>query len=135
MKTVKTIAAFFLAGLVILSSTSFLVGVHFCAGAVKEVAFLSKADGCNHKDVPPCHRKAMEDCCNDLSVLHSADGVFYASCSSEFASDGAGFESVVPFTFISMIIPRLAGEPPQFYCDHIPIRALNRPVVHRALLI
>ncbi len=72
MKLFRTISALLLAVLVLMASSSFYVGAHYCGGALKAIAFLDEADGCGHQELPPCHRKAMEGCCNDEQVVHES---------------------------------------------------------------
>src|SRR5688572_20207148 len=74
MKLIRTISSILLALLVLMSSTSFMVGVHFCMGEVQSVALFSKADGCEEeKKLPPCHRHQSAPCCEDEAVVHSGD--------------------------------------------------------------
>jgi len=68
----RTIFCLVMACLVLMASSSFYVGVHYCAGEVKAMALLSQADGCGHDQLPPCHRKAMEGCCHDEQVVHES---------------------------------------------------------------
>lgn len=75
MKLLRTISSLLLAALVLMASSSFYVGMHYCGGTVKAVAFLNKADGCGHQELPPCHRKAMEDCCNDEQFIHESQDI------------------------------------------------------------
>lgn len=64
-----------MAALVLLASSSFYVGMHLCGGTVKAVAFLQEADGCGHRELPPCHRKAMEGCCENDQVIHESQDI------------------------------------------------------------
>ncbi|MCU0358625.1 MAG: hypothetical protein MUE95_13705 [Cyclobacteriaceae bacterium] len=70
MNLFRTLSSLTLAVLVLMASSSFYVGVHLCGDTVKAIAFLRQADGCGHQELPPCHRKAMEGCCNDEQVVH-----------------------------------------------------------------
>lgn len=74
MKKFRTISSFFLAMLLLVSSTSFVVGIHLCGGEVQNVALFSSAEACKKSDtIPPCHRHAVPDCCEDETVVHNAD--------------------------------------------------------------
>lgn len=75
MQLFKTITACTLAALTLLASSTFYVGLHICQGKVKAVALLHEADGCGHQSLPPCHRKMMENCCDDEQITHEASVV------------------------------------------------------------
>lgn len=103
MKLLRTISALLLAFLVLLSSTSFLVGMHFCMGEVRSIALFSKAEECMPvKAVCPKHERP--DCCADQVVMHEAQ---------EFKSDVAQYEfenpvvvlPVAPMVLIAEVIP------------------------------
>lgn len=72
MKLLRTIFSVMLAALVLMASSSFYVGVHICGGTVNAIALLQEADGCGHQQLPPCHRKAMEGCCDDEQLIHES---------------------------------------------------------------
>lgn len=119
MKLFRTISSLLLAVLVLMASSSFYVGVHSCGGTVKAVAFLQEADGCGHQDFPPCHRKAMEGCCENDLVIHE---------SQELKTEAAGI--VLPTLFssdvmhqavvLAEIIPAAEINPPLYFSDHPP---------------
>ncbi|HYG04154.1 MAG TPA: hypothetical protein VD927_17025 [Chryseosolibacter sp.] len=74
MTALRKIFALVLAFLVLLSSTSFMVGIHVCQDVVQNIAVFTKADGCEmEKKVPPCHRHLTKPCCKDETVVHEAD--------------------------------------------------------------
>ena len=52
MKAVKTIFVFALALLVLVSSTSFMVGIHFCSGEVADMALFTEAEPCAMEKKP-----------------------------------------------------------------------------------
>jgi hypothetical protein len=94
-----------LALLVLVSSTSFMVGLHFCMGEVKSVSLFSKADQCRKATavkVPSCHKK--NDCCQDQTVVH--DGEDFKSTSEQIECSALVSE-YVPVTpiLISEVIP------------------------------
>ena len=73
MKLLRPICSVLLALLVLVSSTSFMVGVHHCNGTVASVALFSKATPCAmEQQMPPCH-KAMKPCCSDESIVHKSE--------------------------------------------------------------
>jgi hypothetical protein len=75
VKAIRSISALVLALLVMLSSTSFMVGVHFCMGEVKSISFFTKAEQCpkQQSNLPLCHKHMQSNCCQDKSVLHEGD--------------------------------------------------------------
>lgn len=74
MKAFRTISALLLAFLVLMSSTSFMVGMHFCMGEVKSLSLFSAAEECVKQEKPlqSCH-KHSENCCQDKVVKHDGD--------------------------------------------------------------
>src|SRR5690606_19981596 len=69
----RTISAIFLILLVIISSTSFTIGMHLCKGEVQNISFLDKAAACEkEQSLPPCHRP-VKPCCEDQTVIHTSD--------------------------------------------------------------
>ena len=75
MKLFKVIVAGLLIVLVMISSTNFLVGIHFCMGDIQKVSLFSEASGCEMQKtiVPPCHKHLQEPCCDDETVIHESD--------------------------------------------------------------
>jgi hypothetical protein len=75
MKLLRTISAFTLALLVLISSSSFMVNIHLCAGKVQDMALFSEAEKCAmEKSLPPCHKHLAAPCCDDETVVHEAEG-------------------------------------------------------------
>ncbi|MBX2956592.1 MAG: hypothetical protein KF846_10560 [Cyclobacteriaceae bacterium] len=118
MKLFRTISSLLLAVLVLMASSSFYVGVHYCGGSVKAVAFLNEADGCGHQQLPPCHRKAMKGCCEDDQIVHER---------IDFKTvDALSFESimatpVVHHTIVlAEVIPTANANPTNYFSDHPP---------------
>jgi hypothetical protein len=106
MKLFRSISALLLTALVLVASSSFYVGVHSCGGTVKAVAFLNEADGCGHQELPPCHRKVMEGCCNDEQVVHESQDLKVQSPSVSL-SDLASVEVIHHTVVLSEIIPAI----------------------------
>jgi hypothetical protein len=106
MKAFRTISSLALAFLVLMSSTSFMVGVHFCMGEVKSVALFAEADKCAKAEqkVPPCHKHQESDCCTDGVILHDGDDFKNAVPKYEFSESYQIVESN-PLVEISEIIP------------------------------
>jgi hypothetical protein len=74
MKKFRQILSLVFAAMVFISSSSFSFGMHHCGGEVRDVAFLSTADGCGHSQLPPCHKKLMAGCCSDETVSYAGQG-------------------------------------------------------------
>jgi hypothetical protein len=136
MKRFRAIFTLFASLLVLVSSTSFTVGVHWCDGAVKEVAFLKQADGCGHQQMPPCHRKLMQDCCDDEKVEHDALGFDDTVSAVRIISLSDGFMTLPGDVIVALIIPEgfRGGNRIVDYYD-VPIRSFDRNVVHHVFLI
>lgn len=63
-----------LALLVLVSGTSFMVGVHHCNGHIASVALFSKADPCPmEQQLPPCHKAMKKSCCSDERIVHESE--------------------------------------------------------------
>lgn len=115
----RSILSFILALLVLFASSSFYVGVHVCGGTVKAIAFLQEADGCGHQELPPCHRKAMDGCCENDQVIH--DGL-------DFKTTDAVASTLLPDAttilhssrIVAEIIPAKSITPIPFRSDHPP---------------
>lgn len=72
MKIVKPIVSTFLALLVLVSSSSFMVNLHYCGGHVQSISLIEDADACPMEVLlPPCHKKMeikKSGCCEDKHV-------------------------------------------------------------------
>lgn len=63
-----------MAFLVLLSSSSFMIGIHFCSDEIQNISFLTKAEVCEmERALPPCHRQMTAACCEDEAIFHEAD--------------------------------------------------------------
>lgn len=119
MKLFHTISSLLLAALVLMASSSFYVGVHYCGGTVKEVAFLNKADGCGHQQLPPCHRKAMEGCCDDEQLIHESQDINGATV--KILLPVLSSTDVIHNTLVvAEIIPTAYVFPTSYFTDHPP---------------
>jgi hypothetical protein len=119
MKLFRTISSLLMAVLVLLASSSFYVGVHYCGGTIKAIAFLDEADGCGHPELPPCHRKVMESCCENDQVVHESQDI-----RSEAANVGhplLSLTTIVHNTLVlAEIIPAVEINPIPYFSDHPP---------------
>jgi len=134
MKLLKPIVAIVFAFLVFLSSTSFVVGVHYCGGKVKDVQFLELADGCGHNQLPPCHRQLMSNCCKDEVIQHEGQG-FENVFTSVDIKNPSFVEVEVPPVLIAFVIPVVDLNPLHFYNYDTPLRSVDRTRIHQVFLI
>lgn len=112
MKVFRTISALALAFLVLMSSTSFLVGMHFCRGEVKNLSVFSAAEQCSRhgKPLPACH-KSSSDCCQDKIFKHDGDDFKNAYQKLEAGSPLA-LEIFHPAVLVAEVIPPISVEVP-----------------------
>jgi hypothetical protein len=105
MKALRTISAIFFSVLVLVSSTSFMIGVHVCMGEIQNIALFAKADDCEkEQNLPPCHRHETAPCCQDETVIHDADD-FEASVTDLQISNPGTIDIIQPPVLIAEIIP------------------------------
>jgi hypothetical protein len=123
-----------MATLLLVSSTSFMVGMHVCMGEVQSIAIFSKADGCPmEKNLPPCHRQMTAPCCDDETVIHEADD-FKLTAAHQQVSPLA--TDVLPsLVLISEIIPSMPSSYPEYVNYDPPIRSCDLIVEHQVFLI
>jgi hypothetical protein len=134
MKVFKTISSFTLILLVLISATSFKVGMHFCNGKVQDIALLAKAEPCAlEKSLPPCHRHQQPACCDDETVIHEGDEIQYSS-STEFAVNVTSVDVLPAMVLLTEIIPTIPVRY-NYYNYDPPLRAVDLTVEHRVFLI
>ena len=135
MKVIRSISAILLAVLVLVSSTSFVVGFHICMGEVQNVALFTKADGCEmEKSLPPCHRHQKAPCCADETFFHEGDD-FKASIEQIQTVAPAPVDIEQPLLLISEIIPGAPIAHIQYYNYDPPLRSFDLTVQHQVFLI
>ena len=136
MKFLKTISVFAMAFLVLVSSSSFMVGFHWCGGEIQNMALLSKAEGCGmeKKNLPPCHKQIGSRCCEDETILHQGEG-FKASVSDITIAESPALDLELPHVILSEIIPSVSFLRPEYYNYNPPLRSYDLTVSHRVLLI
>jgi hypothetical protein len=99
MKSLRLITPYFAMLLVLFASSQFMVGMHICQGDVQGFALFKEAPACEHKaQLPPCHAKSMEGCCDDEVIIHESAG---------FMMSALDFNLEVPFQIISIEYPAL----------------------------
>ena len=69
MKILRSITSSLLALLVLVSSSSFVVNMHFCGDRVQSISIIEAATPCSMEvQLPPCHKKMAikkSGCCED----------------------------------------------------------------------
>jgi hypothetical protein len=135
MKVIRSISAVLLALLVLVSSTSFMIGMHFCMGEVQSIALFTKADGCEkEQSLPPCHRHMKAPCCADETIIHEGDD-FKASVANIHIVAPASIDIEQPAILISELIPTAPIARIQYYKYDPPLRSSDLTVEHQVFLI
>jgi hypothetical protein len=135
MKAIRSISAVLLAILVLVSSTSFMVGLHICMGEVRHVALFSKADRCKmEQSLPPCHRHMKAPCCADETLVHKGDD-FKASTEHIHIAPPTPTDIEQPMILISEIVPAAQNAQLRFYNYDPPLRFCDLTVEHQVFLI
>lgn len=135
MKAFRSIAAVALAILVMVSSTSFMVGMHLCMGEVQNIALFSKAEGCEkEQSLPPCHRHTKAPCCEDETVIHESDDLKAAIAHMHVAVP-APMDLEQTLILISEVIPAAPLSRFKYYSYAPPFRSCDLTVEHQAFLI
>jgi hypothetical protein len=114
--------------LVLLSSSSFMVGLHICGDRIQDIALFKRANVCEmEKEIPPCHRQEPKSCCDDEVIVHEAESFKVSSTEISVASIPV-MEMVLPDVIISDIIPSspelrfsLSGYDPPLRVDDITV--------------
>lgn len=135
MKALRAISAILLALLVLVSSTSFMIGMHFCMGEVQNVALFTKADGCEkEKSQPPCHRHMKAPCCDDETILHKADDL-KASITDSFVVSPVPADIELPLVLISEVIPSAPASRIKYLNYDPPLPSRDLTVEQQVFLI
>jgi hypothetical protein len=110
MKRLRPILSLMLAVLVMISGTSFIVGVHTCGGQVASVALFTKATPCPMEQKtppPPCH-KPSKSCCSDERIVHQKEDFKFAASNIHIAPAPLIAELASP-VIISTLIPEITA--------------------------
>ena len=135
MKALKAISSLSLILLVLVSSISFKVGMHFCGGAIQSIALYSKAEPCTlEKSLPPCHKHQTPDCCNDETIIHQGDDDQLASSTTTIEAP-TSIEVELTYSLIAEIIPAAPTARTQYFNYDPPLRASDLTVEYRVFLI
>lgn len=134
MKLFRSILSIALALLVLISSTSFMVGMHFCGGHVQDIALFSKAEPCMMElKTPPCHKQA-EPCCDDETVVHKGQE-FKAQAAQPHLLAPSPIDIEQPQVLISEIIPSSAVSKVKYLNYDPPLPLQDLVVEHHVFLI
>ena len=135
MKALRSIAAVALAVLVLVSSTSFMIGMHFCMGEVQNIALFAKADSCEkEQSLPPCHRHTKAPCCEDEIVIHKSDDL-KAAIAHVHVAIPAPMDLEQPLILISEVIPTAPLSRFKYYSYDPPLRSCDLTVEHQVFII
>ena len=135
MKVTRPISAVLLALLVLASSTSFMIGLHFCMGEVENVSLFTKADSCEKEQtLPPCHRNQKAPCCDDETFFHEGDD-FKGSVKHLQVAALTAVELEQPTILIAEIIPAFPALYPRRHNYDPPLRTCDITVEHHVFLI
>jgi hypothetical protein len=135
MKRIRPIVSIMLALLTLFSASSVTVGIHFCQGKVKNLAFFSKAESCEREQkLPPCHRHKAAPCCEDETIVH--EGQSFQSLSSDITIAAAPVTDILQTpVLLAEIIPASVQAQTRYYNYDPPLRSEDRIVTHRIFLI
>lgn len=135
MKRTRPIVSIMLALLTLFSASSVTVGIHFCQGKVKNLAFFSKAESCEREQkLPPCHRHKAAPCCEDETIVH--EGQSFQSLSSDITIAAAPVTDILQTpVLLAEIIPASVQAQTRYYNYDPPLRSEDRIVTHRIFLI
>jgi hypothetical protein len=135
MNLVRSISAVLLAILVLVSSTSFMVGMHVCMGKVQNIALFGKADGCQkEKALPPCHKHTKPACCEDEVLYHEGTD-FKASIEHIHVVAPIPMDIEATAILIAEVIPSALIARTHYQHYDPPLRAFDLTVEHQVFLI
>lgn len=134
MSAFKTILTAALAMLVLLSSSSFMIGVHRCAGEVRHVGIFSRAQVCEMELLPPCHRALKKSCCEDQTIVHQGDDIKPAFSHLQMAAPQAT-DIARPQVLIAEVIPASFHARTGYVHYDPPLRWDDITIDHQVLLI
>ena len=105
MKFFRFISGILLANLILVSSTSFMIGVHRCGGHVMNIALFDKAPGCEmSQNLPICHLHMKVACCEDQTIIHKGESLKISLSQVHFHAP-TSLSVVHPPVFISEVFP------------------------------
>lgn len=134
MRSLRSILSIAFAFLVLVSSTSFMVGIHRCGGQVQNVALFTKAAGCQQEQqVPPCHRHDTPPCCQDVTVIHEHQDFKGEIAQLDFSGFPIG-DVLQPVVVLAEVIPAFTARTYSPNYDP-PLRVSDRTVALQVFII
>jgi len=135
MKIFRPIVSITLALLVLVSSTSFVVGIHVCMGQVQNVTLFTKAEGCGmEQNVPPCHKTTTKPCCEDETIVHKSSEL-KASVDQLQITPITPVDAVLPHMVMAEIIPAYDFISATYHSYDPPLRSCDLILEHHVFLI
>lgn len=128
MKFIKSIVSSILALLVLVSSSSFMVNMHFCGGNVQSVSLIEESSQCPMEvQLPPCHKKMAvkkSGCCEDKHVAF--EGKDFNTQVQDFST--LTWQSINWAVTLPMIMEVIQVNESLTFSNHIPYKP---PIVER----
>lgn len=135
MKVLRSISVLVLAVITLMSSTSFMVGVHYCGGHVQSIALFDKAEPCAmEKILPPCHQQMKSECCKDAAVVHDGDEFSHSKTAIDVAPAFV-MEMAAPVIILDEVVKADALSSLSFYNYDPPLPAPDLNIALRVFLI
>ncbi|HEX8038627.1 MAG TPA: hypothetical protein VF490_05730 [Chryseosolibacter sp.] len=133
MKLLTTIVTVALASLVLVSSSSFSIAIHLCAGEIQQVGLFEKQAVCDRQALPPCH-KPLRSCCENETIVHQADDIKPSLTQLHFVGPEA-----IDVPFVTPLVSEIVPSEPLSRTGYVrykpPLRWEDITVAHRVLLI
>lgn len=134
MKQHRSILSFAFAILVLFSSSSFMVGLHLCSGEIQNIAWFTKAEGCEmEKKMPPCHKHESKPCCEDETIVHDAQD--FKGSINQISIVAPIADMAQPAVLIAEIIPSSVISTKHYAYHDPPLRATDITVDLQVFLI
>ena len=135
MKHYRSIAFVGFACLVLISSSSFMVGVHLCGGHVQNISLFTQAEACAmEKQTPPCHKPQSKPCCEDETIVHNGED-FKVNLTTITFTPQYSVYIAFPSVLISEVIPDAPVVTVPFSLFDPPLPATDLTVALQVFLI
>lgn len=135
MHILRGTGVIFLLILVLMSSSSFIVGMHFCRGHIKNVVLFDKAAGCeNEKQFRLCPVHDASSCCRNEIVFHDGEDFSASQIGVSIAPDFV-VQITEPPVILCEIVEPVAVLSQHFYDYDAPLRDTDLTVTLRVFLI
>jgi hypothetical protein len=143
------IAALILAALILTSSVSFAVDMHFCKGQLKSISFWGKAPSCHEqaaaKITCPHHRKMMlekgeaalekSNCCDNHTVQVEADHERQTQTAAELELNSSLQYFLIAYTHSLLPAEDIARTPAPYLNYKPPLIPRDIPVLTQSFLL